>query len=157
MNTQKINEKQYNCVLVGDFNIDLMHYGTDDSVGEYVDHMVAAGFKFRLIQPTRISHTRASLIDLVMDNMVGKTETSGVITTQLHGTKGWTDHFPIYTIIRRHVPRDENPTTRTRRKINSTTTAAFRAKLSNADFTEAYVSDPNEAMDKMMDTIMKVH
>ena len=155
--TNRINNKKLNCVIVGDMNIDLMRYGLDDKVGQYVDHFVASGFKYRLIQPTRVTHGSASLIDHVLDNMEGQTMTSGVITTQLYGSKGWTDHFPVYSIIRNHVPHSNIPTTRTRRRINQTTTSKFKEELAMVDFSSAHVQDQNDAMDKMMDLVMKTH
>ena len=83
--------------------------------------------------------------------------TSGVITTQLYGSKGWTDHYPVYTIIKNQVPLKNAPATRTRRRINQTTTKKFKEKLAGTDFSVAHVSDPNEAMDKLMDLVMGAH
>jgi endonuclease/exonuclease/phosphatase family metal-dependent hydrolase len=99
--TQTVDNKGYECVLVGDMNIDLLKYGTEVKVGEYVDQMVSSGFKFRLIQPTRVNNNHASLIDHVLDNLDHRTATSGVITTQLRGSTGYTDHFPVYTVIKK--------------------------------------------------------
>ena len=81
-----------------------MKFGNDVQVAEYVDHFVSNGFKFRLRLPTRVTHSTATLIDHVLDNLSLQTQTSGVIVTQLHGARGYTDHFPTYTIIMRNVP-----------------------------------------------------
>jgi hypothetical protein len=122
-----------------------------------MDHFVANGFKYRLIQPTRVTHGSTSLIDHVLDNMEGQTMTSGVITTQLYGSKGWTDHYLIYSIIKNHVPHRHVPTTRTRRRIKKTTSLNFKEKLAMVDFTGALVEDQSVAMDKTMDLVMKTH
>jgi hypothetical protein len=155
--SQKIDRKKYDCILVGDMNIDLMQYGTDSKVDEYVDHLVSSGFKFRLIQPTRISHDRASLIDHVLDNMDGRTVTSGVITTQLYGAKGWTDHYPIYTVVKRPVPIHCGPKTKTKRKINQTTEKLFKQTLAATDFTTVTQGDANEALEEMMCITMETY
>jgi hypothetical protein len=90
-----------------------------------------------------------------MDNMEGETMTSGVITTQLYGASGYTYHYPIYTVIKRHVPSTQGPTKITRRKINATTSLNFKKSLDRADFNGTMVDDPSEAMDKFMGTVMQ--
>jgi endonuclease/exonuclease/phosphatase family metal-dependent hydrolase len=110
-NTQKVEDKKCDCILVGDMNIVMMKYGTDDQVGEYIDQFVAN--KFRLVQPSRVSHTSASLIDHILDNLeTDNVATSGVLTTQLYGSCGWTDHFPTYTIFKCPTPKTKSQTTR---------------------------------------------
>jgi exonuclease III len=51
---EKIEETNSDFVLTGDMNIDLMRYGADAQVGEYVDQLVSSGLKFRIMQPTRV-------------------------------------------------------------------------------------------------------
>lgn len=156
--TQKIETRKCDCILVGDTNIDLMKYGTDEQVGEYVDHFVSNAFKFRLVQPSRVSHTTATLIDHVIDNLeTGMVATSGVLTTQLYGASGWTDHFPIYTIVKCPTSNANTRTTRTRRCINPTTMQNFKLKLAKEDFSNAYMDNPDDAMESMMATIMRTH
>ena len=87
---QKLN---YKCIMVGDMNIDMMRHRSDENVAEYIDTIVSNGFKFRLAQPTRVTHTSATLIDHVIDNFENETKACGVITTQLQGSSGYTDHF----------------------------------------------------------------
>jgi hypothetical protein len=122
-----------------------------------VDHFVAGSFKYRLVQPTCVTHGSASLTDHVLDNFKGQTKTSGVIMTQLYGSKGWTDHSPVYTIIKNQVPPKNAPTTCTRRRVNQTTTQKFKEKLAGTDFSVTHVNDPNEAMDKLMDLVVGAH
>jgi hypothetical protein len=102
--TQKIESRKCNCILVGDTNIILMKYGTDEQVGEYVDHFVSNTFKFRLAQPTRVSHSSATLLDHVIDNLErAQVATSGILTKQLYGASGWTDHFPTHSCQMPHI------------------------------------------------------
>ena len=115
-----VNEKS-DCILVGDFNIDLLKYGSPAHVAEYVDHFVSNGFKFRLLLPTRVTHTSASLIDHVIDNLSSQTQTSVVMCTELYGACGFTDHFPTYTIVMRSLPPTLPPGHITRRRVNNIT------------------------------------
>jgi hypothetical protein len=134
-----------------------MQYGKDNNIGEYVDHFVSNSFKFCSVLPSRIGHQRCTLLDHCLDNMEGQTETSGVLTTQLSGASGWTDHFPTYIIVRKPVPSKTGPMTITRRKINATTTKQFKEDLGETNFSSTMVDDPSESMEALMDTIMQAH
>ena len=89
--------------------------------------------------------------------MEGQTETAGVITTQLSGASGWTDHFPTYIIVRKPVPSKKGPSTITRRGINAKNINNFQIDLGGTDFLSTLVDDPSKSMETLMDTIMEVH
>ena len=42
-----VQKRNYKCIIVGDMNIDMMKYKSDDNVAEYIDNQVSNGFKFR--------------------------------------------------------------------------------------------------------------
>ena len=151
--TNRIVNDKSDCILVGDFNIDLLKYGNDIHVSEYVDHFVSNGFKFRLLLPTRVTHTSATLIDHVIDNLSLLTQTSGVICTQLHGAKGYTDHFPTYTIIMRSFPSTPQPGAITRRRVNGITLDRFRNSLWDTDYSSCLKEDPGDAYNSLMEVI----
>ena len=77
-----------------------------------------------------MTHTSATLIDHVIDNLDNETEACGVITTQLHGSSGYTDHFPIYSLVKTNIARTKGPATITRRNINAHTRRTFSQQLS---------------------------
>ena len=88
-----------------------------------------------------------------MDNLTNETKACGVITTQLQGSSGYTDHFPIYSIVQRTMTRPRSQPTVTRRKINTFTRKTFAENLKAADFTGAFHDDANQAMTNMMSTV----
>ena len=149
--SERVQRLKYDCIIVGDMNINMMKYKTDHTVGEYIDLQVSNGFKFRLAQPTRVTHGNATLIDHVMDNLINETKACGIITTQLRGSLGYTDHYPIYSIVQRTVSRPRSQPTVTRRKINAFTRRTFSENLKAADFTSAFHDD--QAMSNMMTTV----
>ena len=151
--TDKIIADKSDCILVGDFNIDLLKYGNDAHVSEYVDHFVSNGFKYRLLLPTRVTHTSATLIDHVIDNLSSPPQTSGVMCTQLHGAKGYTDHFPTYTIIMRSLPCPSLPGTITKRRVNGVTLDRFRNSLRATDFSSCLKDGPDDAYNSLMEVI----
>ena len=151
-----VQRKDYNLVLVGDMNIDLMKCRSDESVANYMDNQCSNGMKFRQVLPTRVTHTSATLIDHVLDNLNNEVQLCGVITTQLHGSHGHTDHLPTYVIIKQPKPTKTDRTV-TKRFYNSTNCALFKQKLENEDFTSSFVEDPNTAMTNLMKTIVEIH
>ena len=142
---ENIQRLKCECIIVGDMNIDLMKYLTDDVVSEYIDLIVSNGLKFRLAQPTRVTHTSATLIDHVIDNLNTETKACGVITTQLYGASGYTDHFPVYSIVQRKTRQTRGPSTITRRRFNAANKQTFKDNLQSADFSSAYHNDVNQA------------
>ena len=153
------NLERENCktVIVGDFNIDLLRYSKDNDVSDYLDLFVSNGYYFRIAQPTRVSHSCATLIDHVIDNCSGDVRTSGVITTQLSGSSGWTDHYPIYTILNRSIPCKEKSANTKVRLMNQTTMKTFELNLKSTDFSAVYVDNANIATDVLMEKIEEVH
>ena len=152
-----VQKRRYKCIMVGDMNIDMMKHRTDKDVAEYIDTQVSNGFKFRLAQPTRVTHTTATLIDHVLDNLTNETKACGVITTQLQGSAGYTDHYPIYSLVKLGTKRSVNQTPTTRRKINAATREMFAENLRTSNFTSVYHEDPNQATSNLISQIQDVY
>ena len=104
-----------------------------------------------------MTHTTATLIDHVLDNLVDETKACGVITTQLQGNSGYTDHYPIYTLVQHGLLRTQNATPITRRKINACTKRVFSERLQDTDLSNVYHNDPNQASSNLMTTLQELH
>jgi exonuclease III len=153
----EVNRKNNDLIVTGDFNVNLMKIKTDLKVQEYVETMISSGLKFRISRPSRVSNTSATLIDHIADNLTDQVQISGIITTQLFGASGYSDHLPVFSIIKREITRNKPPKTITRRKINKFTEATFQRRLQEVDFSSAYREDPSECLDNMMEIITKQH
>jgi len=46
---------------MGDMNVDLLKYSTHDATDSYVDGIFSRGFIARILKPTRVTHTSATL------------------------------------------------------------------------------------------------
>ena len=149
-----VQKRRYKCIMVGDMNVDMMKYRTDENVAEYIDAQVSNGFKFRLAQPTRVTHTTATLIDHVLENLTDETKACGVITTQLQGSSGYKS---IYSLVKIGTKRPINEEPTIRRKINASTRRTFADSLMAADFTCVYHEDPNQATSNLISTIQNVY
>lgn len=79
------------CYLLGDFNINLLNYNSDNNVKDFVN-MLYTYYIFPVItKPTRVTSTSATLIDHIWTNNFHTPSTNGIIYTTL------SDHFPIFT------------------------------------------------------------
>ena len=69
---KKINQEQKTVFLLGDFNIDLMHYNEHKPTNEFLDSLASNSYLPYIIQPSRhTSHSR-TLIDNVFSNVISK-------------------------------------------------------------------------------------
>ena len=87
-----INNENKISVIMGDINIDLLKYKTDNKTNDYLDALVANGFLPKITKPTRITEHSATLIDHIYTNDLSTSYNSGIIITDL------ADHFGVFTI-----------------------------------------------------------
>jgi hypothetical protein len=82
-----INTEKKTCIIMGDFNIDLLKYNTHNKTNDYIDNVFAKGFLPLILKPTRITQSTATLIDHIYSNDIKSNSTSGIIINDL------VDHF----------------------------------------------------------------
>ena len=85
-------------ILAGDFNLDLLKYENHLPTANYYDLITNHKFIPRIVRPTRIKKQSATLIDHLFSKD-GKHMISGIVDTELAGNSGYTDHFPVFTIL----------------------------------------------------------
>ena len=90
---EKINKERKNCILLGDFNVDLLKFDTHSETRDYYDLLSANGFRPLILQPTRLSSKSASLIDNIFINDIETYSNGGNITTSI------SDHFPQFCLL----------------------------------------------------------
>ena len=149
---KQIDKRNNEIVLTGDINLDLLKYDSYQPTGNYLDQMSHHGLLPRIVRPTRIKKQSATLIDHFFTKDNDKTLRSGIINTEIAGNCGYTDHFPIFIILK---------TKQSKKKINEPQNKSYftkknhtdrKEKLAKEDWRELYQSeDPNE----IYDTILK--
>ena len=89
---QTFKDRNYDIIIGGDMNIDLLKIKEKDSVNEYFDMIVSSGFFPRITLPTRISNSSATLIDNFLCKITKHSSNSvaGILLTSL------SDHFPYF-------------------------------------------------------------
>ena len=95
-----ISKQKYSCIIAGDINIDLSKFNINKNTQEYLQLLLTYNFLPRIILPTRITSTNATLIDHIYyyerpSNGYKSTETlAGNIIADI------TDHLPNFFVIR---------------------------------------------------------
>ena len=75
------------CILAGDFNVDLIQYGSNSHVDNFYDEISSFNFRPLILQPTRVNSRSRTLIDNIFINDVACFSTGGNITCSI------SDHF----------------------------------------------------------------
>ena len=88
----KISREKKYCVMMGDFNLNLLNADSHSGTDEFLNTLGSYFFNPHILQPTRITHHTATLID-VFFNSISHHTISGNILYDL------TDHLPNFLII----------------------------------------------------------
>ena len=102
-----VDKNRNELVLTGDFNLDLLKYENHLPTANYLDLVMNHKLLPRIVRPTRIKKQSATLIDHIFTKDGGDHLTSGIINTEIAGNSGYTDHFPVFTILRADVAKRE--------------------------------------------------
>ena len=81
-------------ILIGDFNINLLNYNSDNDASSFIDTMYSSSFYPTINSPTRITTTSDTLIDNIVYNDVTKIIFFGSAASFI------LDHLTRYLIIK---------------------------------------------------------
>ena len=78
--------------LIGDFNIDLAKYDSNETISDFFNLMYSHSYKSLINKPTRVQGHSSSIIDNIFTNDLESTHSSGILLADI------SDHFPIFTL-----------------------------------------------------------
>ena len=93
----KISSSNKKCILVGDFNIDLLNLQFKESVEHFYNNLTSYFFLPFILQPTRITEHSKTLIDNIFFNSLEYNSYSGNLTVQI------SDHLFQFLILKDFV------------------------------------------------------
>ena len=147
----QIDKPKNEIVITGDMNLDLLKYNNHQPTSKYLDIMTNHRLLPRIVRPTRIKNNSATLIDHIFTKNNNKTTISGILDTELAGNCGYTDHMPIFTILKSKIPRKDKSSKIT---VSYFTTEGHRARregLLNESWDDVLSeSDPNLIYDRII-------
>ena len=87
----KISKKKITVFLLGDFNVDFSKYEQHSQTNEFLDSSASSMFLSYIIQPTRVTFTSKTIID-IFSNIISTNIISGNLTAATF------DHLPQFLI-----------------------------------------------------------
>ena len=103
---EKIGNKKKDFFILGDMNINLLHYSSKNNIKHYVDMMNSNNCRCIIDKPTRIKQNSATLIDHIYTNCIDTSLFPGIIVTDT------SDHFPVFLKLRVSLCKGNDSTTR---------------------------------------------
>ena len=88
-----ISKNNKHCYVMGDFNLDLLHYDHHGPTQEYMDSLFSHTFLPLITKPTRLTANSATLIDNIFTNYPTQNIFSGIILNDI------SDHLPIFAYV----------------------------------------------------------
>ena len=140
------------CYLLGDFNINLLHYETHVPSGDFVDICFSNGFVPLINKPTRITKHSATLIDnFITNNIVNVSFVHGLFLTDI------SDHLPIFLIDKRVSVESKTIVQRKRQHTHSRMTQ-FRDILHSHSFEDTLsIQDTHTACNSFLTDISSMY
>ena len=139
--------RQKNCFIMGDFNVNLLHYESNTFSQEFTDTLLTESFLPLITKPTRITEQSSTLIDNIFTN-VQPFPQSGIILSDL------TDHFPIFSHFPLHTVTHTFESVN-KRCYNNENLLRFKESLSQTDWSDICNShDPTISFAKFMEIFL---
>ena len=91
--TDKIHRESKYCIMMGDFNLDLLKFESHQDTDNFLNTLNLFCFQPFILKPTRITDHSSTLIDNIFFNSLDHSTLSGNIVYDL------TDHLPNFLII----------------------------------------------------------
>ena len=96
---RRYNKRTEEVFIVGDMNLDLLNYRSHTPTSNYLDSMISNAMIPLITKPTRVKHGSATLIDHVFCGLSGREVEAGIICTEIAGSHGFTDHYPVFCLV----------------------------------------------------------
>ena len=125
-------ERNKNCIIMGDFNIDLLQIDTDSDSGEFFDILSSHGFRPLILQPTRVTSHSATLIDNIFTNDITVTSKGGNLTASI------SDHFPQFCYFNISSTNNDSDRPKYGRSYKNFRDDEFQEELSKIDWNSSF-------------------
>ena len=88
-----ISKERKQCILMGDFNLDLIKVDIHNQTNDFVHSLYTNAFYPTISKPTRVTEHSATLLDNIITNITGYCIKSGVLYNDI------SDHFPVFNAL----------------------------------------------------------
>ena len=132
----KISNDSKLCSLLGDFNLNLLNFESNNTTGDFVNTLASYYFQPYIIKPTRITDHSATLIDNIFFNSLEHEVISGNLLCVL------SDHLSNFLIIN-DVLYSAHQATTYKRDYSRLNEESLVAKVQSINWDAVFVNDQN--------------
>ena len=136
--TDKLSIENKNIILLGDFNVDLLHYESNNPAREFLDLMFSASLTPQITIPTRLTVRSRTLIDNIFTNSIEENSTSGNLECCI------SDHLTQFLIFPNQRVLQQNNHTKYKRSYKNLDTNKFNNELQSIDWTTTFSINNND-------------
>ena len=133
----KLATENKNIVLLGDFNVDLLHYESNNPTREFLDLMFSASLTPQITVPTRLTVRSKTLIDNIFTNSVEENTISGNLECCI------SDHLAQFLIFPSQRVLEQNNHRKYKRNYKNVDIKKFKDELQSIDWTAALANNNN--------------
>ena len=135
------------CFIMGDFNINLLKYDTDNLCHDFLEIFLSNSFFPLISKPTRVTNNSATLIDNIFSNVIPHPD-SYIILSDI------SDHYPIFTQFTLSNSVHGGRPRPLRRRASPENIARLGASLEHADWSSVYnTDDVNSSYNNFLDIL----
>ena len=140
-----ISKERKQCILMGDFNLDLIKVDTHNQTKDFVHSLYTNAFYPTISKPTRVTDHSATLLDNIITNITGYCIKSGVLYNDI------SDHFPVFNLIQINSKITKKYAYIFKRMNTANNIEKLNSELKNANWDDVFVDEnPDSAYDTFL-------
>ena len=148
----KVDKENKMCILMGDFNIDLIKSESSDHVNRFLHQMYSSHFYPVINRPTRITANLATLIDNIFNNNIHFDSFRGILINDL------SDHLPVFQIFPSISTPEPKKIVLKKRAITKANMDKLRSEVQNINWEFLRtINDVDDAYSHFKETFMGLY
>ena len=145
----KLSIENKNIIFLGDFNVDVSHYKSNNPTREFLDLMFSASLTPQITITTHLTVRSRTLIDNIFTNSVEENSTSGNLECCI------SDHLAQFLIFPNQRVLQQNKHTKYERSYKNLDTSKFKNELQRIDWTTA-LSINNNGVNRSLKNFLNI-
>ena len=140
-----ISKERKQCILMGDFNLDLIKVDNNNQTKDFVHSLYTNAFYPTISKPTRVTEHSATLLDNIITNITGYCIKSGVLYNDI------SDHFPVFNLLQINSKISKKYEYIFKRMNTVNNIEKLNTELKNANWDDVFVDEnPDSAYDTFL-------
>ena len=140
------------CYIMGDFNIDLLKYVSNENPRLWLSNMMSFGYQPLITKPTRVTKFTHTCIDNIFTNIKDRSFQSGIFFTDL------SDHLPIFSVTNSKFKTKIFNVPSGYRDFSKSNTDCLKTLLKNTDWSVILqCTTPNHANESFIDLFKRMY